>query len=80
MWSHLALARIGDLLLLEVPIDVAALHEFACDSTHKAYDNFRALERGSGVMVRTTKVGMNDYCSIRRKTTSVPLRFSYIYK
>ena len=44
MRGHLALARIGDSLPLEVPIDVGTLHEFARDSAHKADDDFLALE------------------------------------
>ena len=52
MRSHLALARIGDSLPLEVPIDVAALHEFARDSAHKANDGFQAPEGGFEARIR----------------------------
>ena len=40
---HLALARIGVSLPLEVPIYMATLHKFARDSAHKADDDFQAL-------------------------------------
>ena len=41
---HLALARIGGSLPLEVPIDAVALHEIAPRSAHRADDDFLALE------------------------------------
>jgi hypothetical protein len=50
--GHLALARIGDSLPLEVPIDAAALHEIAPGSAHRADDAFPASEGGSRVRTR----------------------------
>jgi hypothetical protein len=50
--SHLTLAKIGDSLPLEVPIDVATLYKFARDSEHKADNDFRALEEGSKARAR----------------------------
>ena len=38
--SHLTLARIGVSLPLEVPVDMAALHQFTRDSALKADDDF----------------------------------------
>jgi hypothetical protein len=38
--GRLALARVRDSLLLEVPTSMAARHEFACDNAHRADDNF----------------------------------------
>ena len=49
MRGHLALARIGDSLPLEVPIDVAALHEIASGSARRADDDLLASEGGSRV-------------------------------
>jgi hypothetical protein len=46
------LARIGDSLLLEVLIDAAALHEIAPHSTHRADDDFLALDGGSRTRAR----------------------------
>jgi hypothetical protein len=34
------LARVRDSLLVEVPTNMAALHEFARDSAHRADDSF----------------------------------------
>jgi hypothetical protein len=44
--GRLALARIRDSLLLEVPTNMAALHELARDSAHRDDDSFRVLEGG----------------------------------
>ena len=52
MRGHLALARIGDSLPLEVPIDMAALHEIAPCSAHRADDDFLASERDSRARTR----------------------------
>ncbi len=46
MRGHLVLARIGDLLPLEVPIDVATLHKVAPRGAHRADDDFLASEEG----------------------------------
>jgi hypothetical protein len=45
---HLALARIGCSLPLEVPIDMAARHESARDSAHRADEGSLALGRALG--------------------------------
>ena len=45
--GHLALAGIRVSLPLEVPSDMAALHEFVRDSAHRADNDFLALEGGS---------------------------------
>jgi len=50
--GHFALARIRVSLPLEVPVDMAALHEFARDSAHKGDDDFRALEGGFEAKIR----------------------------
>ncbi|XTI89134.1 hypothetical protein V2W45_1400510 [Cenococcum geophilum] len=50
--SHLALARICGSLPLEIPIDMAALHDFARDSAHKADVGFRAPEGGFEARIR----------------------------
>jgi hypothetical protein len=47
MRGHLALARIGSSVLLEVLIDIAALHEIAPYSAHRANNNLLLLEGGS---------------------------------
>ena len=52
MRGHRALARIGDSLPLEVPIDVATLHEIALRSAHRADNDFLALEGGSKAQIR----------------------------
>lgn len=52
MGSHPTLAKIGDSLPLEVPIDVATVYKFACDSENKADNDFRALEEGSKARAR----------------------------
>lgn len=52
MRSHLALARVGDSLPLEVPIDAAALHEITPRSAHRADDDFLDSEGGSGARTR----------------------------
>jgi len=46
MRGHLALAWIGSSLLLEVPIDGAALHETAHRSAPRANNDFLVSERG----------------------------------
>jgi len=50
--GHFALARIRVSLLLEVPVDMATLHEFARNSAHKADDDFQALEGGFEANIR----------------------------
>ena len=52
MQGYFILARIGDLLLLEVLINIVTLHKFACNSMHKVNNNFLALERRSKVRIR----------------------------
>lgn len=44
MRGHLALARIGSPLPMEVLIDGAALHEIAPRTEHRADDDFLVLE------------------------------------
>jgi hypothetical protein len=51
--GHLVLARISDSLPLEVPTGMAALHEIAPCSAHRADDYFLASERGSRARARS---------------------------
>jgi hypothetical protein len=50
--GQLALARVRDSLLLEVPTSIAARHEFARDSAHRADDYFLVLEDDSETRIR----------------------------
>lgn len=52
MRGHLALARIGSLLPLEVLINVAALHRIALRSAHRVNDNFLVSEGGCEGRIR----------------------------
>ena len=52
MRGHLALARIGDSLPLEVLIDGAALRKIAPRSAHRADNDFLASEGGSEARTR----------------------------
>ena len=46
-------SRIGDSVLLEVLIDMAALHEIAPCSAHRADGDFLLLEGGSGARTKS---------------------------
>jgi hypothetical protein len=50
--GHLALARIGSSLPMEVLIDGVALHKIAPRSAHRADDDFLVLEGGRESMIR----------------------------
>jgi len=50
---YLPLARIGDSVPPEVPIDIAVLHEIAPCNAYRADDDFPPPEGGSGAWARS---------------------------
>jgi hypothetical protein len=83
MRDHLALARIGNSLPLEIPIDMAALHEIVPCSAHRAGYNFLALEKVLGLgQSHSTKVWGGSLlrherrrCTIKRGDDDVNVMF-----